>query len=172
MIPSFFPSLCLPAVVTCFSRQTHPGWKRRGPAPLCPAAPQRCPAGAGGTDALSPGPGGHRVAGAPVRRFSQNGGFISLSHLPACSGQRAPDQRTPSSRWLCLPAPAPAPAPACGRKPPYRSPVESGTRCPGCCKPAPPHADSLKSTHGSISRIETCSLNLIMIQKIIIYDLI
>lgn len=72
MIPSFFPPLRLPArfsVVTCFSRQTHPGWKRRGPAPLCPAAPQRCPAGAGGTDALSPGPGGHRVAGAPVRGF-------------------------------------------------------------------------------------------------------
>lgn len=41
-------------------RQTHPGWKRRGPEPLGPAAPERFPAGAGDAGELSPGPGGHR----------------------------------------------------------------------------------------------------------------
>lgn len=72
--------------------------------------------------------------------------------LPACSGQRAPGRRTPSSRWLCRPSPAPAAAPACGRKRPCQSPVESGTRCPGCCRPAPPLADSPKSTTAHFSK--------------------
>lgn len=56
------------SVVTCFSRQTHPGLKRHGPAPLCPAAPERFPTGTGGTGGLAPGPGGHRVAGTLVTR--------------------------------------------------------------------------------------------------------
>lgn len=147
---SFFLFLLYPLAHVYFSRRTHPGWRKPGPAPLCPAAPERFPAGAGGTDALAPGPGGHR--GEQVRLshdFTEPLIRFRRAHLPACTGQRAPDRRTPASRWLCRPSPAPAPAPACGRKRPCRSPAGSGTRCPGCCRPAPPLADSPASINST-----------------------
>lgn len=146
--------------------QTYPCWTRLGPELLCPAAPDRFPAGAGGTDGPSPGPGNrmHIVINAGWRQCgSLNYLTMPLKRLnaPACIGQRGPDRRTPSSRWLCRPAPAPAPAPACGTIWPCRSPAESGRRCPGCCRPSPPRAGFLKSANEIVSLNEAVSCVLV-----------